>query len=222
MLSSSPAIPLHSIDFDDHHQRRLSLTTAAGHRIFTAQDGLPSPEHLTPISGTPGQTPVGTPPESESGSAPVSRRPSDMALDGDGNGYSSEDGTSLRKVPSRGGLWHDEVSPGRSHVLSSRSYESRFIGDHCNIGHPGRGPWTAINAAASLTCVLACRGCGCCACGISRRGPFIEDPSFASPRPSILSTPLELRSSVLSTTTSVLIGSPFVPLTPSSSRDVSS
>lgn len=53
MLSSSPAVPLHSIDFHDDDRRRLSLRTHGGQEYLTAHDGLPSPEHLTPISGTP-------------------------------------------------------------------------------------------------------------------------------------------------------------------------
>jgi hypothetical protein len=53
MLSSSPAVPLHSIDFHDNDTRRLSLRTHGGQEYLTAHDGLPSPEHLTPISGTP-------------------------------------------------------------------------------------------------------------------------------------------------------------------------
>jgi len=53
MLSSSPAVPLHSIDFHDDDKRRLALRTHSGQEYLTAHDGLPSPEHLTPISGTP-------------------------------------------------------------------------------------------------------------------------------------------------------------------------
>lgn len=100
MLSSSPAVPIQSINFPDPHRRRLSLVTGHGQEIFTAHDGLPSPEHLTPISGTPyAVSPAG----SEAASNPISRR-------GSAQGYTGEDGASLRKVPSRGGLWHDEVS----------------------------------------------------------------------------------------------------------------
>jgi len=54
MLSSAPSVPLHSIDFHDDDRRRLSLRTHGGQEYLTAHDGLPSPEHLTPISGTPG------------------------------------------------------------------------------------------------------------------------------------------------------------------------
>ncbi|EIW69872.1 hypothetical protein TREMEDRAFT_73643 [Tremella mesenterica DSM 1558] len=70
MLSSSPAVPLESIEFADDQRRRLSLVTAHGQRILTAHDGLPSPEHLTPISGTPGTS---APPSREG-----SRRGSDI------------------------------------------------------------------------------------------------------------------------------------------------
>ncbi|WWD20546.1 hypothetical protein CI109_105022 [Kwoniella shandongensis] len=118
MLSSSPAIPLTSIDFSDSGRRRLSLVTAHGQEIFTAHDGLPSPEHLTPISGTPmsSNTPMG----SEPNSAPLSRRGSDMVLDkqytldaeggrgrNTGAVYHPQHGADLTKVPSRGGFWHD-------------------------------------------------------------------------------------------------------------------
>lgn len=89
MLSSSPAVPLSSIDFADQHRRRLSLVTAEGRQIFTAHDGLPSPEHLTPISGTPGASE----PSSLAPSREGSRRGSDMEFGLDG-------GASLRKVPS--------------------------------------------------------------------------------------------------------------------------
>ncbi|KAK8850363.1 hypothetical protein IAR55_004281 [Kwoniella newhampshirensis] len=112
MLSSSPAVPLSSIDFSDSGRRRLSLVTAHGQEIFTAHDGLPSPEHLTPITGTPmsGNTPMG----SEAGSAPISRRASEMMLNDDPQpagehpaGYHRAHGADLTKVPSRGGFWHD-------------------------------------------------------------------------------------------------------------------
>jgi hypothetical protein len=77
MLSSNPAVPLHSIDFHGDGQRRLSLRTHSGQEYLTAHDGLPSPEHLTPVSGTPrGHTPEA----SEGGSAPLSRRGSDITL----------------------------------------------------------------------------------------------------------------------------------------------
>ncbi len=128
MLSSSPAVPIHSINFADQQRRRLSLVTAHGQEIHTAHDGLPSPEHLTPISGTPyGHSPAG----SDAGSAPISRRGSEQ-----GQGYFFEEGTSLKKVPSRGGLWHDEVSgygrfelPVRTllyHMAFGRSFFSFF------------------------------------------------------------------------------------------------
>ena len=105
MLSSSPAVPISSINWSDDNRRRLSLVTEHGREFNTAHDGLPSPRHLTPISGN---TPAATTPDngspfgSDAGSAAVSRRTSEAdLLDG---------GASLRKVPSRGGLWHDEVS----------------------------------------------------------------------------------------------------------------
>ncbi|WVQ86026.1 hypothetical protein IAT38_008194 [Cryptococcus sp. DSM 104549] len=112
MLSSSPAVPLSSINFAGGG-RRLSLVTHEGRELFTAHDGLPSPEHLTPITGN-------TPTDSEAGSAPLSRRGSDMHLDGQQHAASRDgavhsDGASLKKVPSRGGIWHDDpdwVHPG--------------------------------------------------------------------------------------------------------------
>lgn len=123
MLSSAPAIPLQSIDFlNGGNGRRLSLVTASGREFLTNRDGLPSPNVLTPIEGhTPADTPpesatpseTGTPPESEgtteypgvaaaAASAQHDRRKS---MFGD-----IEDGGSIRKVPSRGGIWHDNVS----------------------------------------------------------------------------------------------------------------
>ncbi|WVQ95708.1 hypothetical protein IAU59_002807 [Kwoniella sp. CBS 9459] len=126
MLSSSPAVPLSSINFADPHRRRLSLVTAHGQEIFTAHDGLPSPEHLTPISGH-------TPTASEPGSNPLSRRGSDSAVADDYSthetgdvGYRGARGTDLQKVPSRGGIWHDDPEPrppysGNSSRASSRS-----------------------------------------------------------------------------------------------------
>lgn len=108
MLSSSPAVPISSFNFADGSRRRLSLVTEHGKELYTAHDGLPSPQHLTPITG---QTPAehtpeegNTPNESPHGSRQVSRRASTLDQGG------VEDGGSLRKVPSRGGLWHDEVS----------------------------------------------------------------------------------------------------------------
>ncbi|KAK4688262.1 hypothetical protein P7C73_g1847, partial [Tremellales sp. Uapishka_1] len=115
MLSSSPAIPLSSINFAQNG-RRLSLVTAHGQELLTAHDGLPSPEHLTPIQGhTPTDSP--SPGTSEDGSRPVSRRGSDMALNdagggGGGGGYKAASGNDeahhLKKVDSRGGMWHDK------------------------------------------------------------------------------------------------------------------
>lgn len=88
--------------------------------MHTAHDGLPSPEHLTPISGhsppegvtpTSVRSPMATPPAS----TPISRNGSQLVLDGD-------EGTNLRKVPSRGGMWHDhevsnQILPSRHHTL---------------------------------------------------------------------------------------------------------
>ena len=117
MLSSSPAVPISSFTFPDQHRRRLALVTEHGKELFTAHDGLPSPEHLTPISGTPHSSVTpndGSPTGSDTGSAAVSRKGSESYISGGGGGGGrgggvSGDGTSLRKVPSRGGLWHDEV-----------------------------------------------------------------------------------------------------------------
>jgi hypothetical protein len=111
MLSSSPAVPLHSIDWSDDTRRRLSLTTAGGHRI-TTHDGLPSPDQLIPVTGTPHA--------SRPGSASMSRRGSDMALTSSSlssasptpaGEYSDYGFSALSKVPSReGGMWHEGVS----------------------------------------------------------------------------------------------------------------
>ena len=129
MLSSSPAIPIHKFDFHDRDRRRLSLHTAHG-QFTTSQDGLPSPEGLTPVTGmTPGHgmTPIdGSPDVSPAPSAPMSRRGSSHPGAGGGVGghgdqsetatplrsptWDGPDGGDLAKVPSRGGLWHDEVS----------------------------------------------------------------------------------------------------------------
>lgn len=101
MLSSTPAIPLSSIDLDQHG-RRLSLRTAGGLELFTNHDALPSPEHLTPIEG---HTPAGSgavTPRSDYGG---SRQHSQTALQ-----EQYAEGESLHKASSRGGLWHDEVS----------------------------------------------------------------------------------------------------------------
>lgn len=95
MLSSSPAVPLHSIDFHDQHRRRLSLRTHGGQEYLTAHDGLPSPEHLTPVSGTPHTGP--SPEPSDAGSAPISRRGSDGELADDGESKFA----SLQRAPSR-------------------------------------------------------------------------------------------------------------------------
>ncbi|ODN99364.1 HAL protein kinase [Cryptococcus wingfieldii CBS 7118] len=144
MLSSAPAVPLHSINFADPNQRRLSLMTHAGREIFTAHDGLPSPGNLTPVQdGTPNgsEYAVGS---SDGGSAPISRRDSEMVLQEsssedsaysarasqNGNGVADSQTTlntmggadrhvqgresegdaetGLRKVPSRGGIWHED------------------------------------------------------------------------------------------------------------------
>lgn len=139
MLSSSPAIPIHKFDFHGNDRRRLSLHTSHG-QFTTSQDGLPSPDGLTPITGnTPavGMTPIdGSPAHSEAGSAPMSRRGSEFqhysmsqsqhSHHGDQSetatplrspSWEGQDGGELRKVPSRGGLWHDDVSLPRLVVI---------------------------------------------------------------------------------------------------------
>ncbi|WVW81093.1 hypothetical protein I302_103084 [Kwoniella bestiolae CBS 10118] len=127
MLSSSPAVPLSSISFGDGNQRRLSLVTASGQELFTARDGLPSPEHLTPITG------ATTPNVSEPPSQPLSRRGSSNNITGEEQfhdepqdvplhtepeyeKYKELDSTSLRKVPSRGGIWHEVEEPRAPNV----------------------------------------------------------------------------------------------------------
>lgn len=114
MLSSTPAIPLSSIEMDSGG-RRLSLRTAGGMELFTNRDALPSPEHLTPIEG---HTPTGSgaaTPRSENGR---SRQASQTQLV---DHY--EDGQGLYKAPSNGGLWHDsyEVSVQCCNFLASSS-----------------------------------------------------------------------------------------------------
>ncbi|WWC92075.1 uncharacterized protein L201_007029 [Kwoniella dendrophila CBS 6074] len=155
MLSSSPAIPLSSISFGDgeHGQRRLSLVTAQGRELFTAKDGLPSPESLTPIRGETGEnTPSNL---SEPPSQPLSRRQSSSNFNDsatintmtttatDNNSvfhdepqdiplhqepqyekYKELDTTSLRKVPSRGGIWHEVEEPKAPNVTYSYSQTS--------------------------------------------------------------------------------------------------
>ena len=99
MLSSSPAVPLHSIDFHGNDQRRLSLRTHGGQEYLTAHDGLPSPEHLTPVSGTPrGHTPEPTE------SAPLSRNESEVTQSytpGEENNGRYGSMASLNRAPSR-------------------------------------------------------------------------------------------------------------------------
>lgn len=99
MLSSNPSVPLHSIDFHDDDRRRLSLRTHGGQEYLTAHDGLPSPEHLTPVSGTPYHGP--SPDGSHAGSAPMSRRGSELA--GASSSEEDKDGTmpGLERAPSR-------------------------------------------------------------------------------------------------------------------------
>ncbi|WWD08527.1 hypothetical protein V865_006639 [Kwoniella europaea PYCC6329] len=124
MLSSSPAVPLSSISFGDGNGRRLSLVTASGQELFTARDGLPSPEHLTPITGASTPNNLSEPP-----SQPLSRRPSvgneefhdepqDVPLGAEPQyeKYKELDSTSLRKVPSRGGIWHEVEEPRAPNV----------------------------------------------------------------------------------------------------------
>ncbi|WWC65450.1 uncharacterized protein I303_108068 [Kwoniella dejecticola CBS 10117] len=138
MLSSSPAIPLSSISFGEGGNRRLSLVTASGQELFTARDGLPSPEHLTPITGA--TTPANA---SEPPSAPLSRRqsadttntssaslfhdePQDVPLHTEPTyeKYKELDSTSLRKVPSRGGIWHEVEEPRPPNVSQPSSRAS--------------------------------------------------------------------------------------------------
>jgi hypothetical protein len=98
MLSSSPAVPLHSIEFHGNDQRRLSLRTHGGQEYLTAHDGLPSPEHLTPVSGTPrGHTPEPTE------SAPLSRNESEITQSYTGGEESARFGSmaTLNRAPSR-------------------------------------------------------------------------------------------------------------------------
>lgn len=105
MLSSNPSVPLHSIEFhDDNDRRRLSLRTHTGQEYLTAHDGLPSPEHLTPVSGTPLRGP--TPDGSHTGSAPMSRMGSELATESssdDGAGDGGREGimSGLQRAPSR-------------------------------------------------------------------------------------------------------------------------
>lgn len=110
MLSSNPAVPISSINFADDDRKRLALLTHHGRELYTAHDGLPSPDNLTPMSGntpvdgnTPrsGMTPIGTPPDSQSSSLAPSRRPSHVV-----SSSSEEDDHALRKVPSN----REEVS----------------------------------------------------------------------------------------------------------------
>lgn len=119
MLSANPAVPLSNIDFADLHGRRLSLRTAHGREFLTHRDGLPSPEHLTPVSGTPvaGSPLTGTPILSGSGSPIEVSEVSDDELVLESRNHSRtelhenyEDGQTLYKAPSHGGIWHDDVS----------------------------------------------------------------------------------------------------------------
>jgi len=139
MLSSSPAVPIHRFDFSGD-KRRLSIHTAHG-QTLTSNEGLPSPEHLTPITGnTPAMTPHGGSPDgSESGSADVSRRPSQV--DFRAPRWEGQDGGELTKVNSRGGLWHEDgnlpppaprmmprqISPGSTDRVSPPLHKSRPV-----------------------------------------------------------------------------------------------
>ncbi|ODN82782.1 hypothetical protein L202_01058 [Cryptococcus amylolentus CBS 6039] len=192
MLSSAPAVPLHSINFADPNQRRLSLMTHEGREIFTAHDGLPSPGNLTPVQGgTPNgsEYAVGS---SDGGSAPISRRDSEMVLqesssedsaysarasqNGNGTGdsqttlntmggadrqvqgreYEGDAGTGLRKVPSRGGIWHEDPkwsSKGSAqpvHADAPRAVRpidgEQFYAAHHKTHVPSNLAFTAANA----------------------------------------------------------------------------
>lgn len=116
MLSSNAPVPIHKFDFSGDG-RRLSIHTAHG-KTLTSHDGLPSPEHLTPITGnTPAMTPRdGSPTGSDTDSPMMSRTGSDAGFSAPR--WEGQDGGELKKVNSRGGLWHDDVSictgPGRS------------------------------------------------------------------------------------------------------------
>ncbi|CAK9785849.1 hypothetical protein CC85DRAFT_304288 [Cutaneotrichosporon oleaginosum] len=102
MLSSTPAIPLQSIDLDQNG-RRLSLRTAGGLELFTNRDALPSPEHLTPIEGNTPLASGAATPRSENGGG-NSRQPSHVNV----QDHFVEGGGGLYKANSRGGLWHDK------------------------------------------------------------------------------------------------------------------
>lgn len=125
MLSSSPAVPLHSIDFHGNDQRRLSLRTHGGQEYLTAHDGLPSPEHLTPVSGTPrGHTPEPTE------SAPLSRNESEVTQSytpGEENNGRYGSMASLNRAPSRrtnvanSGAGGDEVSLNSVYNIGTRT-----------------------------------------------------------------------------------------------------
>lgn len=117
MLSATPAVPLSSIDFADPHGRRLSLRTAHGREFFTHRDGLPSPEHLTPVSGTPvsGGTPLSGTPVLSGNGTPLEVSDDELVLESANHSRTElhehyEDGQPLYKVPSNGGIWHDDVS----------------------------------------------------------------------------------------------------------------
>jgi hypothetical protein len=124
MLSSNAPVPIHKFDFSGDG-RRLSIHTAHG-RVLNSNDGLPSPEHLTPITGnTPAMTPRGGSPIGSPTESPAMSR---MGSDADFNApqWEGQDGGELKKVNSRGGLWHDDVSLSAKHPSSAR------------LGHTGR------------------------------------------------------------------------------------
>lgn len=102
MLSAKKPVPISGFQFSPDG-RRLSIHTEG--RTITSHEGLPSPEHLTPINGTPAMTPRdGSPTGSDTDSPAMSREVSEAPH------WNGQDGGALSKVNSRGGLWHEDVS----------------------------------------------------------------------------------------------------------------
>jgi len=149
MLSASPAVPLSAIEFaPDGHGRRLSLTTAHGRQFFTHRDGLPSPEVLTPIGGTPAGSGAATPIGSSSDSDPNSRRGSQNNLD---KGY--DEGTSLFKADSRGGIWHSaDVSVIFSWFLFLLSCRVLFL-SCLSLGNSAPTPVCTVQLPCMWSCI---------------------------------------------------------------------
>jgi hypothetical protein len=177
MLSASPAVPLSSIEFAPNtHGRRLSLTTAHGRQFFTHRDGLPSPDVLTPIGGTPHGSGAATPVGSSSDSEPHSN-----SRRGSGNDLRQQErydeDNSLHKVNSRGGIWHNVST---SNFLLFRSRCSFFGVSRCRVqvvGGPSSSDWVVecrcpnvalSSAEINLTAPL---GCVACMLDAGRRSP---------------------------------------------------